>query len=150
MNLQLKLNRSLSKVGNGRIERSIAYMMDHTNRPLQLSTLAALVDMSPAHYFKLFKQQTGCSPMYYFTRLRMNHACRLLESTSSRVKEVAAALGYHDPLYFSKVFKSAHNVPPSRYKAVRNGFTGATDNRLNTHHVATISKVRSMSRGTNR
>jgi AraC-like DNA-binding protein len=86
--------------------------------------------------------------MYYFTRLRMSHACRLLESTSARVKEVAAALGYHDPLYFSKVFKSVHNVPPSRFKGVRYGFSGVTENRLNKHHVATISKVRSKSRVT--
>jgi transcriptional regulator GlxA family with amidase domain len=142
MDLQSQSTKALSNGGNGRIERSIAYMMDHTNRPLQLSTLAALVDMSPSRYFELFKQRMGCSPMCYFTRLRMEHACRLLESTSARVKEVAAALGYHDPLYFSKVFKVFYNLPPSRYKAVRGGFTAIAENRLNTHQVATISKVR--------
>jgi AraC-like DNA-binding protein len=143
--MNLQLTRSLSNGGDGRIERSIAYMMEHTNRSLQLSTLAALVGMSPSYYFELFKQRTGCSPMYYFTRLKMSHACRLLGSTSVRVKEVAAALGYRDPLYFSKVFKSVHNVPPSRYKAVRGGFTATTTNRLNTHQVNTRRRVKSMS-----
>lgn len=139
MNLQLQLTGSLSNGGDERIERSIAYMMKHINRPLQLSTITAMVDMSASHYFALFKQRMGCSPMYYFTRLRMSHACRLLESTSARVKEVAAVLGYHDPLYFSREFKLVHNLPPSRYKAVRSSFTVVTENGLITHQTATIS-----------
>lgn len=114
----------------GRVERSIAYMIENINRPLQVSTLAALVDLSPSHYFALFKQRKGCSPMHYFTRLRMSHACRLLESTSTNVKQVAMAMGYRDPLYFSRVFKAVNNVPPSRYITVRGGITAMAANRL--------------------
>ena len=102
-----------------KVERSIAYMADHINQPLQVATLAALANVSPSHFFALFKQRTGCPPMDYFTRLRMRHACRLLGSTSASVKEVAAALGYDDPFYFSRVFKSVHQVPPSRYRTAR-------------------------------
>lgn len=102
-----------------KVERSIAYMTDHINQPLQVATLAALANVSPSHFFALFKQRTGCPPMDYFTRLRMQHACRLLGSTSASVKEVAAALGYDDPFYFSRVFKSVHQVPPSRYRMAR-------------------------------
>jgi AraC-like DNA-binding protein len=106
-----------------KVGRSIAYMIEHINQPLQVSTLAALVNVSPSHFFALFKQQTGSPPMDYFTRLRMRHACRLLGSTGASVKEVAAALGYDDPFYFSRVFKAVINVPPSRYR-------GACSNRL--------------------
>jgi AraC-like DNA-binding protein len=102
-----------------KVERSIAYMADHINQPLQVATLAALANVSPSHFFALFKKRIGCPPMDYFTRLRMHHACRLLGSTSASVKEVAAALGYDDPFYFSRVFKSVHQVPPSRYRNVR-------------------------------
>jgi transcriptional regulator GlxA family with amidase domain len=102
-----------------KVERSIAYMTDHINQPLQVATLAAMANVSPSHFFALFKKRTGCPPMDYFTRLRMRHASRLLGSTSASVKEVAAALGYDDPFYFSRVFKSVHQVPPSRYRSVR-------------------------------
>jgi transcriptional regulator GlxA family with amidase domain len=101
------------------VERSIAYMADHINQPLQVATLAAMANVSPSHFFALFKKRTGCPPMDYFTRLRMRHASRLLESTPASVKEVAAALGYDDPFYFSRVFKSVHQVPPSRYRTAR-------------------------------
>jgi transcriptional regulator GlxA family with amidase domain len=110
-----------------KVDRSIAYMAAHLNEPLQVSTLAALVNVSPSHFFALFKQHTGCPPMDYFTRLRMRHAGELLFSTSASVKEVAAALGYDDPFYFSRVFKSVHNVSPSHYRTARvnlNGLSG--------------------------
>jgi len=101
-----------------KVDRSIAYMADHINQPLQVATLAAMANVSPSHFFALFKKRTGCPPMDYFTRLRMRHAGHLLGSTSASVKEVAAALGYDDPFYFSRVFKSVHHVPPSRYRSV--------------------------------
>lgn len=106
-----------------KVERSIAYMREHVNEPLQVSTLAAQANVSPSHFFALFKQLTGSPPMDYFTKLRMRHACRLLDSTSARVKEVAALLGYDDPFYFSRVFKSVHNVAPSRYREARSNFS---------------------------
>jgi AraC-like DNA-binding protein len=102
-----------------KIERAIAYMAEHINRPLQVATLAAMANVSPSHFFALFKQCMGCPPMDYFTRLRMRHACRLLDSGSASVKEVAAELGYDDPFYFSRVFKSVNNIPPSQYRGTQ-------------------------------
>jgi transcriptional regulator GlxA family with amidase domain len=107
---------------DGKIEDCIAYMVEHINQPTQVATLAALANVSLSHFFALFKQRTGCAPMDYFTRLRMRHACRLLDTSSASVKEVAAALGYDDPFYFSRVFKSVNHVAPSKYRAARLDF----------------------------
>jgi AraC-like DNA-binding protein len=99
-----------------RIQQTIAYMMEHVNQSLQVAKLAAMANMSPSHYTALFKRRTGCAPIDYFTRLRMQYACGLLMATSLIVKEVAAALGYEDPFYFSRVFKSVNQVAPSEYR----------------------------------
>jgi transcriptional regulator GlxA family with amidase domain len=101
---------------SNKIDASIAFMTQHLNRPLQVSTLAAMVSISPSHYFALFKRRTGRAPMDYFTRLRMEEARRLLDTTESSVKEVAAALGYDDPFYFSRVFKAVNHLAPSNYR----------------------------------
>lgn len=101
-----------------KVERSIAYMEEHLNQPLQVATLAALANVSSSHFFALFKQRTGCPPMDYFTRLRMRQACRLLDTTTASVKEVAAAMGYDDPFYFSRVFKSLLAVAPLHYRGL--------------------------------
>ena len=99
-----------------KIEQTISYMMDHLDQPLQVATLAAMACVSPSHYFALFKRRTGSAPMDYFTHLRMERARRLLESTNHSVKEVAAALGYDDPFYFSRVFKGVNRMAPSFYR----------------------------------
>ncbi|HUA65951.1 MAG TPA: AraC family transcriptional regulator [Alphaproteobacteria bacterium] len=100
----------------GRIGRSIAYMVEHLNQPLQVSTLAAQASVSTSHFFALFKRQMGTAPIDFFIRLRMNHARELLDSTRSSIKEIAAAMGYDDPFYFSRVFKSVHQVAPAEYR----------------------------------
>ena len=100
----------------GRIRRTIAYMAQHLNEPLQVSTLAAQASVSTSHYFALFKRQTGVAPIDYFIRLRMNHARELLDSTRQSIKEIAAEMGYDDPFYFSRVFKSVHQVAPAEYR----------------------------------
>ncbi|MGH7941549.1 MAG: helix-turn-helix domain-containing protein [Limisphaerales bacterium] len=100
----------------GRVGRSIAYMVQHLNQPLQVSTLAAQASVSTSHFFALFKRQMGAAPMDFFIRLRMNHARELLDSTRSSVKEIAATMGYDDPFYFSRVFKSVHRVAPAEYR----------------------------------
>ncbi len=104
-----------------KIEQSIAYMMQHLDEPLQVATLAAQANISESHYFALFKRQTGCAPIDCFIRLRMQHACRLLDETMLSVKEVAATLGYDDPFYFSRIFKSVNGVAPSEYRLLKNG-----------------------------
>jgi AraC-like DNA-binding protein len=103
---------------NRKIEQTIAYMTQHLNKPLPVARLAALANISPSHFFALFKRHTGCAPIDYFIRLRMRRACDLLSTTSLSVKEVAGVLGYDDQFYFSRVFKSVNRVAPSEYRAL--------------------------------
>jgi AraC-like DNA-binding protein len=113
-------------LGNAeRIEQSIEYMRRHLDQPLQVARLAALVNVSPSHFFALFKRQTGCAPIDFFIRLRMEQACELLDVTLSNVKEVAAALGYEDPFYFSRTFKAVTHVAPSEYRMMSREFKDA-------------------------
>jgi len=102
--------------GARKIQQSIHYMMQHLNQPLQVAELAEAAHTSPSHFFVLFKRWAGLSPIDYFIRLRMRQACRLLAATSMSVKEVAAVLGYDDPFYFSRLFKSVNGTPPTGYR----------------------------------
>ena len=95
-------------------------MLRHLDESLQVATLAARANISPSHFFALFKRQMGCAPIDCFIHLRMQHACRLLDETELSVKEVAATLGYDDPFYFSRIFKSVNQVAPSEYRLLKN------------------------------
>jgi transcriptional regulator GlxA family with amidase domain len=113
-----------------KIGRSIAYMIQHIDQPLQVAVLATQASVSPSHYFALFKRQTGCPPIDYFIRLRMERARELLESTTSSVKEIAAQLGYHDAFYFSRLFKSVNQISPTHYRQ-RSSFAITNQNLRN-------------------
>jgi transcriptional regulator GlxA family with amidase domain len=100
----------------GRIEQSIAYMKQHLDRPLKAAALAAQASVSLSHFFALFKRETGYTPIDYFIHLRMDRARELLGATSLSVKEVATLLGYDDPFYFSRVFKTVTQLAPTQYR----------------------------------
>ena len=55
-------------------------------------------------------------PMDYFIQLKMQKACELLYSENMKVKDVAEAIGYEDPFYFSRQFKKHMKVSPLYYK----------------------------------
>jgi transcriptional regulator GlxA family with amidase domain len=102
-----------------RIEETVAYMHQHLDQPLQVATLAAKANFSPSQFFLLFKRCTGCAPIDYFIRMRIQRAGQLLCETNLSVKEVAAKLGYDDPFYFSRIFKSVNSLAPSNYRAAQ-------------------------------
>ncbi len=104
-----------------RIGHTVSYMQQHLDAPLQVAALASQASVSLSHYFALFKRMTGRTPIRFFIDLRMERARRLLQTTSLSVKEIAAALGYDDPFYFSRVFKSVSGIAPTEYRAARQG-----------------------------
>jgi transcriptional regulator GlxA family with amidase domain len=99
-----------------RIDRAVEYMVQNVDKPLRVAELAGVANVSLSHFFSLFRRRTGCSPIDYFMRLRIRRACRLLESTTIKIKDIATAVGYDDPFYFSRVFKSLSAVAPVYYR----------------------------------
>jgi AraC family transcriptional regulator, arabinose operon regulatory protein len=104
-----------------KITGTISFMKEHLGRSLQLDTLAALAGLSRSRYTALFKDQTGFAPMDYFNRLRMHRACQWLDTTDLSVKAIANRLGYEDPLYFSRVFRSVNEMAPMEYRRKNKG-----------------------------
>lgn len=91
-------------------------MLQHVNEPLRISTLSEVAGVSGSHFFWLFKSATGCSPIRFFIQLRMRRASELLRNRNLTVKETADLLGYDDPYYFSRMFKSVMGVAPRHYR----------------------------------
>lgn len=77
--------------------------------------IAASVGLGYENFRKIFKEETGMSPLQYVLEVKFHYAERLLHEGLS-VKETAAAVGYADPYIFSKQFKKYIGKPPSHYK----------------------------------
>jgi len=100
-----------------RILRSMTFMRANLNRSLSLEELARQACLSPSHYVALFRKHANASPLVFFTRLRMQAGCELLDGTQASVKEIAQRLGYADQLYFSRCFRKVMGLAPSDYRA---------------------------------
>ncbi len=82
----------------------------------KLESIAKSCGLDGPYLCRLFARFHDESPYQFLTRLRMVHASRILLESDATVKEVAAALGFKDAFHFSRVFKSVHHAPPSRFR----------------------------------
>ena len=82
----------------------------------KLDAIANACELDGPYLCRLFARFHDESPYQFLTRLRMGHASRILLESDATVKEVAAALGFKDAFHFSRVFKSVHHAPPSRFR----------------------------------
>ncbi len=103
------------------LERVHALMEQQVDGSLNLDTLAASMHLSKYHFAKTYRRVTGVSPIAHFIHLKIERACRLLDSTPSSVKEIAGLLGYHDPYYFSRLFKKVMGYSPEQYRRLNRG-----------------------------
>jgi len=99
-----------------KILQSIKYMRKHLDEPCRLDDLAEIAQMSTSHYSHLFKEQTNTSPIQFFIRLKMQRACKLLDTTDQAVQDIAEAVGYDNPFHFSQMFKKVTGKSPTAYR----------------------------------
>ena len=104
-----------------RVAASVEALRRDWVRPRRLSELAAAAGLSPAHYSCLFREHTGFAPIDYLIRLRVQHACRLLDTSTRSVNEIAAVVGYDDPYYFTRCFRRVMGRSPREYRKVTKG-----------------------------
>ena len=108
---------SIKEIGQReKIEAAMDQMRQTLSNPLTLTQYARGVGFSVSQFSDLFKRHYGTSPMAYFSELRMQRARELLSFTKITVKEIAAELGFDDPLYFSRAFKKISGISPRDYR----------------------------------
>ena len=108
-----KTNRTKDRIDLDRIRNLMAERLDNS---LNLQELAESVNLSSYHFARTFKKLTGQSPMHYFTQLRLQQACHLLDTTRQPIKQIASAVGYTDPQYFSRIFRRTIGMTPHAYR----------------------------------
>ena len=105
--------------GDDPISQTIAFMKENLSRSLKLEELAGVAGMSASHYSAVFREKVQSAPINFFTFLKIQEACRLLENTQLRIKEVAYQIGYGDPYHFSRVFANVMGVSPRDFRRLR-------------------------------
>ena len=102
------------------VERTIDYLHRAYPEEIEIGRLAREVNMSRWQYGSLFKSLTGQTPARYLNALRIEQAKKLLASSSARVNDIAARVGFRDEYYFSRRFKQTTGMTPTQF-AQRHG-----------------------------
>jgi two-component system response regulator YesN len=100
------------------LKESVRFIYDnYDNEDISLNAVAAHAGMSPNHFSTIFSQEMNQTFIEFLTSVRMEKAKELLRSTNMRTAEVANAVGYKDPHYFSYLFKKTQGCTPREYKS---------------------------------
>jgi len=98
------------------VQKAGEYLKKHYREKITVKDVARSVYLSPCHLSKVFKQELGCTIMEFLTRVRIEEAKKMLRDPQYNVVQVADALGFKDPGYFTKVFKKSEGITPSQYR----------------------------------
>lgn len=96
------------------------YINNCYSREIGLDDVAAFVQLSPAYFSRLFKQETGENFIDYLIKVRMEHGKRLLETTNHKTYEISQMVGYKKSKYFSKLFKKYSGYTATEYRSYVN------------------------------
>lgn len=105
-----------SKKSNPEIERAIRFFNENYASDILMNEYAKEHHLSISWFTRCFKQYTGLPPTQYLLSLRIQNAQSLLENSTYNISEIASAVGFHDPLYFSRLFKKQIGVSPEHYR----------------------------------
>ncbi|WP_186576938.1 response regulator [Aquibacillus kalidii] len=92
------------------------YIMEHSNEDISLESIATKFELSPIYISKIFKEKFGVNYIHFLTECRIEKAKKLISNPEKSLKEITFDVGYHDPNYFSKVFKKFSGMSPNEYR----------------------------------
>ena len=99
------------------LAQALNYIDKHySENSISMNGVAKEVNLSPSYFSAVFSQEVGQTFVEYLTQKRMEAARRLLQQTDQKSSEIANAVGYKDPHYFSYIFKKTQGCTPRDYR----------------------------------
>ena len=102
------------------IERDLG--MEHT-----LANLATVAGMHGRALIRLFRQETGDTPMAFLRARRVALACELLHHSDRKIDDIAAAVGFCDRYHFTKTFRRLREITPAAFRVLQQGARGGRE-----------------------
>ncbi|WP_432664362.1 AraC family transcriptional regulator [Wukongibacter baidiensis] len=100
------------------IEEIVGYMHQHFGKKLSNLELAKAINMSESHFIRIFKKETGMTPMQYLTNVRIEKAKKLLKIDRKNITEISLICGFNSTSHFSSSFTKYVGMTPSNYRNI--------------------------------
>ncbi|MDQ0253386.1 YesN/AraC family two-component response regulator [Evansella vedderi] len=98
------------------IKTAIKLIQSNYNETLNLHEIADSVYLSPSHFSRLFKEETGTTFVEYLTRYRVEKSKDMLKMTSLPIEVIANNIGFTSASYFATTFKRIEGKKPREYR----------------------------------
>ncbi|QHW33168.1 AraC family transcriptional regulator [Paenibacillus rhizovicinus] len=101
-----------------KLAREAAYWMEyHLHTPINISALAARLNVHRTYLHECFKLVYGVSPSVFHQRIRIREAKKMLQTSNASIEEIAHSLCYSSASHFSHAFRTASGVSPQRFRS---------------------------------
>ena len=116
--IQMENQFSASKETENRknIEKAINYIRDSIYDEITLDDLAKEAALSKYHFSRIFKKETGFSPLEYVFNTKINLAKTILITTNKKIADIALDLGFSSESSFINAFKSRTGFSPNGFR----------------------------------
>jgi AraC-like DNA-binding protein len=109
-------NIKISQIDQGFLEKFVKLVEDNIdNSELSGDLLACELGMSKGNLYKKLKSVTGMTVNIFMRTIRLKLAARLLDQGNYNISEVAYAVGFSNPKYFSTCFSELYSMSPKEY-----------------------------------
>ena len=97
-------------------EEVITYINEHFMESITIEELASVARLSPYHFIRTFKKETGFTPHEYIINSRISAAKYLLKNTRMSVKDICYNTGFSSESVFCSAFKRHMGLSPEKYR----------------------------------
>jgi AraC family transcriptional regulator len=94
----------------------VDFIEENLAENISLAKLAQLIQLSPYHFCRAFKQSFGAPPHRYHTRRRIDRAKALLANPDESVTSIGMTIGFSETSSFTAAFRKASGMTPTEYR----------------------------------
>ena len=110
-----------------RVSRALHWMEERLEEPVSLASIAAVADLSPYHFHRVFRAVVGESPKAHLRRLRLERAVYRLKVSTDTVLHIALESGFATPETFTRAFSRSFEISPSEYRRMLRSYREYAD-----------------------
>ncbi len=98
----------------------LTVLRDRYAETITSADMAAALFVSQGHFCRQFKLHFGDNFSVYLRRYRLEKSLELLCETTLSITDIARAVGFDDPAYYTKCFRETFLVSPRTYRQKKN------------------------------
>lgn len=106
----------LEKEHRERMDAVLWHIRENPGQIHSIADLSRLASYSPDYFTRVFARVVGDSPKEYCIQIRLERAQQLMKETRMSLTQIASALGYSDPFFFSRQFKQRMGISPRAWR----------------------------------